>query len=221
VPERIMAGCGPLSAMTFSGVDPRSGRYFVDYETYAGAAGAQHDQDGKDAVRVHISGAANLPVEAAEHEFPLAVLRYELIEDSGGAGTFRGGLGTRRDVLLFAEEGRLVGRALRQVVAPRGHGGGLDGTRGRFVLRPADATAEALPASFSDWPIAPGEVVRIETSSGAGFGDPLRRDAALVLADVLDGKVGAAAARALYGVVLRDGALDEAATDALREWAGA
>ncbi|WP_137176493.1 hydantoinase B/oxoprolinase family protein [Roseomonas sp. AR75] len=216
VPERIMAGCGPLSAMTFSGVDPRSGRYFVDYETYAGAAGAQHDQDGRDAVRVHISGAANLPVEAAEHEFPLAVLRYELIEDSGGAGTFRGGLGTRRDVLLFAEEGRLVGRALRQVVAPRGHGGGHDGTRGRFVLRPGDDTAEALPASFSDWPIAPGEVVRIETSSGAGFGDARRRDPALVLADVLDGKVGAAAARELYGVVLRDGAVDEAATEALR-----
>ena len=67
VPERIMAGCGPLAAMTFSGTIRVAGRYFVDYETYAGAAGAQHDQDGKDAVRVHIWGAANLPVEAAEH----------------------------------------------------------------------------------------------------------------------------------------------------------
>ncbi|WP_270933907.1 hydantoinase B/oxoprolinase family protein [Falsiroseomonas oryzae] len=216
VPERVMAGCGPLAAMTFSGVDPRSRRYFVDYETYAGAAGAQHDQDGKDAVRVHISGAANLPVEAAEHEFPLAVLRYELIADSGGAGTFRGGLGTRRDVQLFAEEGRLVGRALRQVAAPRGHGGGHDGTRGRFVMRPGAEEAERLPASFSDLPIGTAEVVRIETSSGAGFGDPAHRDPALVLADVLDGKVSAAAARALYRVAIRDGAVDAAATAELR-----
>jgi N-methylhydantoinase B len=216
VPERIMAGCGPLAAMTFSGIDPRNGRYFVDYETYAGAAGAQHDQDGKDAVRVHISGAANLPVEAAEHEFPLAVLRYELIEDSGGAGTFRGGLGTRRDVQVFAAEGRLVGRALRQVVAPRGHGGGHDGSLGRFDLRPGTDRSEKLEATFSDLPIATGEVVRIETPAGAGFGDPLRRDAARVLDDVADGKVGAEAARRLYGVVLRDAAVDAAATASLR-----
>ena len=62
VPERVMAGCGPLHGLTFSGNDPRRGEYFVNYETYAGASGAQHDQDGKDAVRVHVSGAANLPV---------------------------------------------------------------------------------------------------------------------------------------------------------------
>ena len=89
VPERVMAGCGPLHAITFSGIDPRRGEYFVNYETYAGASGAQHDQVGMDAVRVHVSGAANLPVELAEHEFPLSILRYELIPDSGGAGCFR------------------------------------------------------------------------------------------------------------------------------------
>jgi N-methylhydantoinase B len=199
VPERIMAGCGPLAAMTFSGIDPRTGNYFVDYETYAGAAGAQHDQDGKDAVRVHISGAANLPVEAAEHEFPLAVLRYELIPDSGGAGTFRGGLGTRRDVQLFAKDGRLVGRALRQITAPRGHGGGADGRMGQFVLRPDTPQAEKLPATFSDLPIEPGEVVRIETPAGAGFGDPRKRDAARLSDDIADGKVTREAARQLYG----------------------
>jgi N-methylhydantoinase B len=199
VPERIMAGCGPLAAMTFSGTDPRNGRYFVDYETYAGAAGAQHDQDGKDAVRVHISGAANLPVEAAEHEFPLAVLRYELIEDSGGAGTFRGGLGTRRDVQIFAEQGRLLGRSLCQVVPARGHDGGHDGSRGRFVLHPGTERAIKLEATFSDLPSEPGDVVRIETPAGAGFGDPRKRDRARIRDDIADGKVSAAKARQLYG----------------------
>ena len=217
VPERVMAGCGPLAAMTFSGTDPRGGAYFVDYETYAGAAGAQHDQDGKDAVRVHVSGAANLPVEAAEHEFALAVLRYELIADSGGPGRFRGGLGTRRDVQVFATGARLVGRGLRQVVPARGFDGGGGGRTGQFVLRPDAPEATRLPATFSDLAVAPGEVVRIETPSGAGFGDPRARDPGRVLADVLDGKVGAAAAASDYGVALRDGvAVDAAATARLR-----
>ena len=139
-----MAGCGPLHAITFSGVDPRRGEYFVNYETYAGASGAQHDQDGKDAVRVHVSGAANLPVEAAEHEFPLNILRYELIPDSGGAGRFRGGLGTLREVANWAHDGRLVGRGLRQVVAAPGLFGGGNGRTGRFVMRD-DRGEEILP----------------------------------------------------------------------------
>ena len=134
VPERVMAGCGPLHGLTFSGIDPRRGDYFVNYETYAGASGAQHDQDGKDAVRVHVSGAANLPVEAAEHEFPLTILRYEFIPDSGGPGRFRGGLGTRREVCSWAGDGRLVGRGLRQVVGAPGLDGGGNGRTGRFPM---------------------------------------------------------------------------------------
>ena len=86
VPGRVMAGCGPLHGLIFSGIDPRNGEYFVDYETYAGASGALANQDGKDAVRVHVSGSANLPVESVEQEFPLAVERYELIPQTGGAG---------------------------------------------------------------------------------------------------------------------------------------
>ncbi|MCC7426492.1 MAG: hydantoinase B/oxoprolinase family protein [Alphaproteobacteria bacterium] len=216
VPDRVMAGCGPLAAMTFSGVDPRTNRYFVDYETYAGAAGAQCDQDGKDAVRVHISGAANLPVEAAEHEFPLAVLAYELIPDSGGAGRFRGGLGTRRDVQVFAKDGRLVGRGLRQVAAAKGFGGGASGRVGRFEFAPGTQNTKKLEATFSDLPIEPGQVVRIETPSGAGFGSPVDRDASAVLADVRDGKVSAPEAARHYGVVITNGVLDHAATEKLR-----
>jgi N-methylhydantoinase B len=203
VPERVMAGCGPLAAVTFSGFDPRrNNQYFVDYETFAGAAGAQHDQDGKDAVRVHVSGAANLPVEAAEHEFPVNILCYELIPDSGGAGRFRGGLGTRREVANWAREGRLVGRGLRQVVPAPGLFGGADGRTGKFVLR-GNGEETALPANFSDLPIGEGQVIRLETPAGAGFGDPFERDPERVLADVLAGKVSAEKARDLYGVAIR------------------
>jgi N-methylhydantoinase B len=220
VPERVMAGCGPLHAVTFSGVDPRRGEYFVNYETYAGASGAQHDQDGKDAVRVHVSGAANLPVEAAEHEFPLAILRYELIADSGGAGRFRGGLGTRRDIRSWAQDGRLVARGLRQVAAAPGLFGGGDGRTGRFYMNGDGSHQEKLPATFSDLAINEGQVIRLETPAGAGFGNAFERDPERVLEDVISGKVSAEAARRLYGVALAGNGLnmtiDRGETAALR-----
>src|SRR3984893_5547682 len=164
VPERVMAGCGPLHGLTFSGIDPRRAEYFVNYETYAGASGAQHDQDGKDAVRVHVSGAANLPVEAAEHEFPLTILRYELIPDSGGPGRFRGGLGTLREVVSWAEDGRLVGRGLRQVVGAPGLNGGGKGRTGRFLMDAGTPEEQQLGANFSDLPISSSHTIRIETT---------------------------------------------------------
>ncbi|HZP78529.1 MAG TPA: hydantoinase B/oxoprolinase family protein [Pseudolabrys sp.] len=220
VPERVMAGCGPLHAITFSGTDPRRGDYFVNYETYAGASGAQFDQDGKDAVRVHVSGAANLPVEAAEHEFPLSILRYELITDSGGAGKFRGGLGTLREVVNFAQDGRLVGRGLRQKVGAPGLAGGKTGRTGRFLLDPGTPQEKQLPANYSEFPIAQGQSVRIETPAGAGFGDPRSRDPQRVLADVIAEKVSVGAARELYGVAIsgsgRGATIDAAETAKLR-----
>ena len=202
VPERVMAGCGPLHAITFSGIDPRRGEYFVNYETYAGASGAQHDQDGMDAVRVHVSGAANLPVESAEHEFPLSILRYELIPDSGGAGCFRGGLGTLREVVNWAHDGRLVARGLRQVAAAPGLFGGGNGRTGLFAMNPQGSAEQKLPATFSDYPIGEGQIVRLETPAGAGFGHPFEREPERVLGDVIAGKVSPTAAHDLYRVVI-------------------
>ncbi|MGH8666893.1 MAG: hydantoinase B/oxoprolinase family protein, partial [Burkholderiales bacterium] len=135
-PKRVMAGCGPLHGLIFSGIDTRRKDYFVDYETYGGASGGLADQDGRDAVRVHVSGAANLPIESVEQEFALTVDRYELITDSGGPGEFRGGLGTRRDITMWARDARLAGRGLRQVEGARPLFGGRRGRTGQFVLKP-------------------------------------------------------------------------------------
>lgn len=216
VPERVMAGCGPLHGLIFSGVDPRKKRYFVDYETFAGATGGYFDADGKDAVRVHTSGAANLPAESLEQEFPLTILRYELLQNSGGPGRFRGGLSTRRDVEIGGVTPRLAGRGLRQTRAAAGMFGGESGKTGRFVLNPASAEPVVLPGAFSELDVTPGWVIRVETPSGAGYGDPLEREAARVLADVIAGKVSGAAAESDYGVVLSNMTVDEAATEKLR-----
>ena len=82
-----MAGSGPHHLVIFAGHDDRRGTFFVDYETIAGGAGARTRQHGLSAVRVHASGAANLPIEALENAFPLRVERYALREGSGGEGT--------------------------------------------------------------------------------------------------------------------------------------
>jgi N-methylhydantoinase B len=211
-PERGMAGCGSRQGMVFSGVDPRNGQYFVDYEVYAGAAGALYDRDGMDAVRVHASVTENAPTEALEQEFPLVVERYELRDGSGGPGRQRGGLGVRLDVRILAEQAQLAGRGLRQSLPAPGRMGGRDGALSRFILDPDGPDAETLPSVFSDRPVPTGVVVRLDTPSAGGFGDPFERAPEAVLADIRSGKVDAEAAARDYGVVVADGAVDMAAT---------
>ena len=217
IPHRVCAGCGPYQGITSSGVDPRNGQYFVDYETFAGASGATSSADGRDAVRVHTSGAANLPVESLEQEYPMAVLRYELVTDSGGPGRQRGGMGTRREVLLLGEPQELSGRGLRQVEGANGLDGGADGTTGRFELRSGNHAAAKLPGSFSSLAARTGDTIVIETPSGAGFGDPLDRAPEAVYHDLQDHRISEAAASDIYAVRLAEGKVDVRATEALRQ----
>ena len=216
-PERVMAGCGSSQALVFSGRDPRRDEYIVDYDVFAGGAGAQFDRDGMDVVRTHAAMADSTPIEATEHEFPLTVQRCELLQDSGGPGKFRGGLGMRLDILVWAEQARLSGRGLRHGLQAPALFGGDGGRLAGYVLNPGSATERKLPAVFSELPLPVGTVIRVDTPSGAGFGDPFERDPERVLEDVVDGKVSAAGARKDYGVVVTAGAVDVAATHALRE----
>src|ERR1700739_4175947 len=85
------------------GSDPKDGHLWVYLETIGGGSGARAHKDGLDGVHVHMTNTSNLPVEALEAEYPLTVLRYELVEGSGGAGRFRGGMGLRRVYRAEAE----------------------------------------------------------------------------------------------------------------------
>ncbi|MBI3328447.1 MAG: hydantoinase B/oxoprolinase family protein, partial [Nitrospinae bacterium] len=104
MPEKALAPSGPHHLLVLSGTDPRTSTYFVDYETVAGGMGARANRDGMDAVRVHASGASNLPVEALEHAYPLRIERYALWENSAGAGRYRGGLGVVRDYRILGDD---------------------------------------------------------------------------------------------------------------------
>ena len=217
VPERVMAGCGSSQALVFSGLDPRRNEYIVDYDVFAGGAGAQFDRDGMDVVRVHAAMADSTPIEATEHEFPLVVQRCELIQDSGGAGEFRGGLGMGLDILVWAEQARLSGRGLRQGLPAPPLFGGEGGRFGSYILNPNGEEQRKLSAVFSELSLPRGAVIRVETPSGAGYGNSLERDPNRVLSDVVAGKVSVEGAARDYGVVVDGDGIDVEGTVALRK----
>ena len=215
-PDKALSPSGPHALTNFAGVDPRTGRPFVDYETVAGALGARPYHDGTDAVRIHASGAANLPVESLELAYPMQVVRYELVQDGGGPGAFRGGMPVRRDTRVLAGDATVSTSADRQRRAARGLAGGLCGSLGAFALNPDTESERSIPTVAASVPVAPGDVVSVRTPGGGGYGDPLERDATHVLNDLLDERISPKAAREVYGVVIRKGRLDPSATRRMR-----
>lgn len=199
LPGRALAFSGPHVLIIPSGVDPRSGEFFVDYETFAGAYGARPYRDGMDAVRIHASGASNLPVECLEHSFPLRVERYELRQDSGGPGAFRGGQSVLRDYRLLADEASLALSGERCEAPARGLDGGRPGALAGFTLNPGTPEEQTLPPIVAAHPLRRGDLLRVVTAGGGGVGDPRNRDRARVERDLREERVSPEAAAREYG----------------------
>ncbi len=232
--ETIAATKGIICNVAYGGRDPRTvdpepadgsasaaktdsgGEEYVFYETVAGGYGARKELDGMDAVQTHFQNTANSPVEELETEIPLRVRRYELVEDSAGAGRRRGGLGVRRDVEFYDHEATFSLLSDRAKSAPWGLFGGHEGRRAHYLLNPGD-DPEPIPSKTVET-LDPGDVASVQTPGGGGYGDPLERDPDRVARDVADGVVSPGAAREEYGVVVdADGTVDREATDRLRE----
>jgi N-methylhydantoinase B len=198
------------------GPDPRSGGTFIFYEYPAGGTGGFEGGDGSNSVRTWTESDMTTlqPVEAVEQLYPVRVERTALREDSGGPGRWRGGLGLRREVRVQAAGTRLSVLAEKAVLPPFGVCGGGAGATNRFWVRRKDQALEPspLPGKVSGFPLEPGDLLIMESSGGGGFGDPLDREISRIAADVAEGYVTRAAAERIYGVVWRDGAIDEAAT---------
>jgi N-methylhydantoinase B len=219
VPARTRAdGCGSRSII-IGGRSTYTGKGYVQYEIIGGGAGARSVKDGASGTNVNQSNAKIASVEIIESEFPTRVLRFELIKDSGGPGTFRGGLGIRREYLNLAEA-RFSIRSAKHVIPANGASGGKAGRTGDIRINPDTPAEKRLPTRYADYPLKTGDIFRLETPGGGGFGDPLEREAERVAADVREGYVSPEAARDQYGVVVRSEggvwALDEAATRARR-----
>jgi N-methylhydantoinase B/oxoprolinase/acetone carboxylase alpha subunit len=229
VPDRVAAGgYGTCLNVAGGGWDPERRQPFGFYLFQEGGWGATTWRDGWSSVPNPTSNFNDYPVEVVESELPLRYREVSLHEGSGGAGRFRGGLGTRRVVEVLAEECELSALGERFTSPPFGLDGGEPGRpnalglqrRGEDALRPFDeAMGTASPSKFASLPLQQGDVVALVTGGGGGYGDPFTRDAAAVAADVRAGLVTAEAARRDYGVVLGgEGGwhVDEAATATLR-----
>ena len=148
-------------------------------------------------MQVHITNTSNLPVEAIEMEYPLRVVSYGLIEESGGAGEFRGGLGLRRVMEPVGHDCVFNGAGERFRNAPWGIFGGGPGAMGRFrhVTGRGERTLDIKPSGIA---VKAGERIVVETPGAGGYGPPARRDAAALEEDRRSGKFGGTWLRERY-----------------------
>jgi len=222
LPDRVLAaGEGGNTLVIIGG--RRSGRRsavggppYVYYELLSGTWGARPDRDGNDGLCNPANVASNIPVEQAECEYPVRIERYGLVQDSGGAGRFRGGLGIEREWTLLSGEAHLAIRSDRRDHLPYGLSGGGPGTGSVNVLHRTEGE-EVLPTMIST-SMRAGERLYHRQAGGGGFGDPLLRDPEAVARDVRNDKVSLKAAREAYGVALDEATLevDVEATEKLR-----
>jgi N-methylhydantoinase B len=200
-PGKMRADGGGSRSIVIGGRSTSAGKGYVQYEIIAGGAGARPAGDGASVTTVNQSNAKIAPIEIIESEFPTRLTRFELIRDSGGAGTYRGGLGVRREYLNLADA-RFSIRSMKHVIPPHGMAGGRDGRPGDIWINPDAAGAKRLPTRYADYPLKAGDVFRLDSPGGGGYGDPLARPPECVLADLREGFVSPEAAERDYGVVL-------------------
>ena len=217
VPGKVRADGSGSRSIVIGGRNTSAGQGYVQYEIIAGGGGARANKDGASVTTVNQSNAKIAPIEIIESEFPTRLVRFELIRDSGGPGQFRGGLGVRREYLNLADA-RFSIRSMKHIIPPHGMAGGRDGRPGDIWINPDTDRAKRLPTRYADYPLKEGDVFRLDTPGGGGYGDPFARQAERVLADVRQGFVSPAAAERAYGVVLTAdaGAIDEDATQQRR-----
>jgi N-methylhydantoinase B len=186
LPDRVLAACNStLNGINISGVDPRSKEFYVYPETIGGGMGARPIKDGLDGVHVHVTNSSNLPIEALETEYPLRVERYELVQGSGGRGTFRGGMGIRRDIRIIGHQAELSTHADRQRFAPWGLQGGGPGARGKIVVNFGRKNERVLPSGKnSNVILKDQDVLTVITPGGGGFGPAKGRAKDAVARDI-------------------------------------
>ena len=220
VPDKVRADGSGSRSIILGGRNTYTGKGYVQYEIIAGGAGARASKDGASGITVNQSNAMIAPVEIIESEFPTRLMRFELIKDSGGAGRFRGGLGIVREYLNL-EDARFSIRSMKHLIPPNGCAGGGTGRPGDIWINPGTPQAKRLPTRYADYPLRKGDIFRLDTPGGGGYGDPRAREPERVLADVEEGYISADTAERQYGVVIESSsgrpAVDPAATAARRK----
>jgi N-methylhydantoinase B len=198
VPDRVMAcSQGTSAILTLGGVDYRNGERYVSYETLKGGSGARPMKDGVNAIASGISNTMNTPIEVLEASFPVRVERYAILEDSGGAGRYRGGCGAERvwRVLGHATHGSVC--CERTKSAPFGLAGGGAGAPTRVTLS-VNGSERTLPEKGA-FTAPPGSLIHFHAPGAGGYGPARERDPEKLRDDVINEYVSRGAAARDYG----------------------
>lgn len=195
------AGASDYVLYMLRALDTQSGTFTLLIDGVGVGQGARPFGDGLDVI-YSARGQKNFPIEFIEREFPVQILAYAIHQDSGGAGKYRGGAGVIRDIRVLAPSA-VLGTRMNGIKCPAwGVKGGKIGKSGYFVLNPG-TTHERVLAPFGDnVELRCGDVLRVVTSGGGGWGNPFERDPLSVLQDVKDGFVSNPSAYKDYGVVI-------------------
>ena len=224
-PDRVTASWGHASGINIAGRDPRNSN--SEYVTMVLAsiisgAGANKAMDGWPACGPLCCFGALMSgdIELLEYSYPVLIHRYSLMTDSGGAGEFRGGSGTRIEIEPLNHAMTVVGFGEGRQLPTAGAAGAINGMLepklGRLIHRKVDGKEEHFTYNAM-LTAQPGERVINVNPGGGGYGNPLQRPVASVLSDLLNGLVSPEGARLEYGVVIdSNGQLDEAETYASR-----
>jgi N-methylhydantoinase B len=203
VPGRVPApGSAAGGSLSSAGRDPKTGKWFAQYEIFNGGTGARPTSDGVSAMDELVINVMNTPVEALETEFPVRVERYELAQDSAGAGIYRGGLGTRRHWRILAEESAINLRSDRFKHSSPGLFDAKPAKPSQAWLNPGAPQERQLTSKIAGLRVKRGDLVCWELAGGGGWGNPFERELNRVLTDVLNNYISIEGAQRDYGVVI-------------------
>lgn len=213
VPDQIpAAGSGQTAIVLYAHLDPQSGGYRVNVlQPMQGGCGGRPIKDGIDGSNFSSGSLRNVPTESIELEAPIIVNRYMLVNEAA-AGEYRGGTAETFEFQSLVPNAIVTARGMdRFKLRPYGREGAEPGTLGQALLNPG-TEQEADIGKIDILKLSPGDVVRITSPGGGGYGAPVDRDPASVRKDVADGFVTLEQARETYGVELVNGEVDEAET---------
>lgn len=210
LPDRLPAGhflsvCGTIVA----GNHPDTGELFILVEPQAGGWGAGAQKDGENAlVSIGDGETYIIPVEVCETRYGVLVDQFGFHITDGGAGEYRGGRGLVRDYRIVADEGWVTGTYGRYKFLPWGMNGGQDGSKNYMVMLLQDGRKPMECGKVARFHLKKGDVARLITGTGGGYGDPKRRPVDKVQEDVRNGYITLEQAERDYGVALDPRALE-------------
>jgi N-methylhydantoinase B len=217
--ELFAAPAGTSGNLALGGSDPKKNRSYIMYVISGGGYGGNAVSDGISNGCSTIGISKTTPIEVMEQYYPVLFEEYSLHEGSGGAGEQRGGFGVNYTIRVRRGQSRASMVMDHGRTGPQGALGGVDGGLNKVSIHRQGETY--VPPHLSkdhDIELAPGDLVRVSTPGGGGYGDPFRRDPQKVARDVSRGYYTREQAEQLYGVALRaDGTPDPDRTKLLRK----